>query len=224
MKEQYVEDETQATPEESTGAPAATDEAASESTGAPAQGPPEGYIEQDRYENLRKEFNQRNSLIDRAKSGDNDALRELIGAEFAQDEEEVPAQGDGYQDEQYVDPVAREWIQQQEVEKNLSAFNAHLDRLAGDPNLLDEFDRQALLQKSLASGFNEKATEEAFDAWKKREDARQKKAVDDYIKSKRAPHVSAVGTGATETPFRDDMSTRELTKAAVEQFRLAKEQ
>lgn len=216
-----MEDETQSASVED-GAPGATDEAASESTGAPATTPPEGYIEQDRYENLRKEFNQRNALIDRAKSGDNDALRELIGAEFAQDEEVPDEETEEYgEGGEIADPVARQWIEQQQVEKNLALFNSHLDRLAGGPDVLDDWDRQALLNASMAGGFNEQSTEAAFKQWKERNEAREQAQFEKWKKSKQAPHVSASGTGATEVPYRDDMSLRELTQAAIEQARLA---
>jgi hypothetical protein len=47
-----------------------------------------------------------------------------------------------------------------------------------------------------------------------RNDAREKAQFEKWKQSKQAPHVSPGGTGATETPYRDDMSVRELTKAA----------
>jgi hypothetical protein len=79
---------------------------------------------------------------------------------------------------------------------------------------LDDWDRQALLSASAAGGFNEQSTEAAFKQWKERNDAREKAQFEKWKQSKQAPHVSPGGTGATETPYRDDMSVRELTKAA----------
>lgn len=219
-----MEDETQATSVEEDGAPAATDEAASEVSGAPAQ-TPDGFIEEKRYQDLRSNHDRINSLLDRAKSGDNDALRELIGAEFAQDETEDPDPGD--EQEPVEDPriaAHDEWIQQQQVERTLNAFNAHLDKLAGDPQLLDEYDRQAILNASVADGFNEAATEKAFSAWQEREKAREKKIVEQYRKSKKAPHVSQAGTGATEEVLPLDASHRDRVAHMTEQLNLAKQQ
>jgi hypothetical protein len=81
-------EETSAAPED--GAPAATDEAASavtETTGAPATTQPEGYIEQKRYDDLRSEFDRKNTLLDRALRGDAEAAQEL-GFEFADDQQD----------------------------------------------------------------------------------------------------------------------------------------
>jgi hypothetical protein len=220
-------EETSAAPVED-GAPAATDEAASavtETTGAPAPTQPEGYIEQKRYDDLRAEFDRKNTLLDRALRGDAQAAQEL-GFEFADDQQD-PDPGNEEQDygeAETADPVAREWIEQQKAEKNLALFNSHLDRLAGGPDVLDDWDRQALLSASAAGGFNEQSTEAAFKQWKERNDAREKAQFEKWKQSKQAPHVSPGGTGATETPYRDDMSVRELTKAAEQQFRLAREQ
>jgi hypothetical protein len=82
-------EETSAAPVED-GAPAATDEAASavtETTGAPATTQPEGYIEQKRYDDLRAEFDRKNTLLDRALRGDAQAAQEL-GFEFADDQQD----------------------------------------------------------------------------------------------------------------------------------------
>lgn len=215
-----MEDETPAAVEDD--APAATDEAASE-TGAPAPPPDDGY--EKRYADLRTEFDRRNSLLDRARQGDAEAASEL-GFEFAEQEPDPGDEEQTYGEEpaETADPVARQWIEQQQVKENLALFNSHLDRLAGGPELLDDWDRQALLNASIAGGFNEQATEKAFAQWKERNDTREKAQFEKWKKSKQAPHVSASGTGATEVPFRDDMSLRELTKAAQEQARLLSEQ
>lgn len=216
-------EETSAAPIED-GAPATTDEAASEvveTTGAPATTPPEGYVEQKRYEDLRSEFDRKNTLLDRALRGDAEAAQEL-GFEFAEEEQQEPdPEEQEYTEEgEIADPVARQWIEQQQVKENLAAFNSHLDRLAGGPDKLDDWDRQALLQESIAAGFNERATEDAFKRFSERQKAREQAQFEQWKKSKTAPHVSPGGTGATETPYRDDMSVRELTEAANEQFRL----
>lgn len=174
---------------------------------------------------VQQETAELRQLRERARQGDNDALRELIGAEFAQDEPEDPDPGD--EQEPVEDPriaAHDEWIQQQQVERTLNAFNAHLDKLAGDPQLLDEYDRQAILNASVADGFNEAATEKAFSAWQEREKAREKKIVEQYRKSKKAPHVSQAGTGATEEVLPLDASHRDRVAHMTEQLNLAKQQ
>lgn len=191
-----MDDESTTTPvEELDGAPVTEDAAPGESE-APA-GPPDGFIEQDRYENLRKEFNQRNALIDRARQGDPEALRELTGYTFAEDDE-VP---DPEDQELVEDPrVAAhdEWIQQRQQQEALDDFNAHLDKLAGDSVVLDDFDRKALLQESIANGFSPDATEAAFARFKEQEKEREQRYMQRYAASKKSPHVPKGGTGATD--------------------------
>lgn len=141
------------------------------------------------------------------------------GFSFGDDEPDLT---DNDEDDAPVDPrvaAHEEWIQKQQQEAVMREFNSHLDRLAGSPDVLDDFDRQALLQESIANGFNEAATEAAFERWQQREKEREKRVVENYLKSKRTHHVSPGGTGATEVPNLDDGPTRR--KWLEEQVRAA---
>jgi hypothetical protein len=148
-----MEDETPTSAEETVGAPG-TVEAASE-TGAPAT-PPDGYIESKRYEDLRSNHDRINSLVDRARQGDSEALKELTGYEFAESEQETEPETD------QPDPIAsleqrlaaqEERDQQRAAQESVKQFNADLDKLASDKGAtLSERERKAVYSETLLSG------------------------------------------------------------------------
>ena len=173
-----------------------------------------------RFKDLQPELTKAQQEAARLRAIDEGLRNPDRAAEILQDYgfsfgDDIPDQED---DEAPVDPrVAAhdEWIQQQQQQEVLKAFNTHLDKLAGSPDVLDEFDRQALLQESIQNGFNEAATEAAFDKWKKRQVDLEKKAVARYLKSKRdAPFVPPGGTGATEVTDPLDGNARRERLAA----------
>lgn len=119
-----------------------------------------------------------------------------------------------------VDPIA-EWVENQQLEQALGAFNKHLDTLAQEASTdddtfeLDEDDRSLLLAASVHAGFNEKATVDAFTKYKARIDARrgveeaaEAQAQEAYKQSKKAPHVTSAGKPGTEVPSLDTHADR----------------
>jgi hypothetical protein len=174
-----MDDESTTTPavEETDEAPVT--EAAPES-GAPAT-PPEGFIEQKRYEDLRSEFNRKQALWDRAVQGDQQAASEL-GLQF-------------------VDLLER---QAQEQEKAiLGEVQGHIDTLLKESKVeLPQRLKQAILSEAWLRGggpqIQPKTTEEVVKEWVDEYKQLEKAAGDKYIASKRAPHVSQGGTGATD--------------------------
>jgi hypothetical protein len=195
-----VEDETPTASAEQDGAPVEIDAAASTDSGAPAT-PPDGFIEQERYENARRELDRKNSLIDRALRGDAEAAREL-GFEYAEDDA-VPDQEDEEQDgfrDPRLDALLQEREQermQREQEEGWKRFNADLDGVAKGKNLTDR-DRLLIYTETLQAGGTPEALQKAFGDFTAEREAYDKSVIERYLESKRAPHVSPGGTGATE--------------------------
>lgn len=220
-----MEDETPTSAEETVGAPG-TVEAASE-TGAPAT-PPDGYIESKRYEDLRSNHDRINSLVDRARQGDSEALKELTGYEFAESEQETEPETD------QPDPIAsleqrlaaqEERDQQRAAQESVNQFNADLDKLASEKGAkLSQRERQAVYLETLQAGGSSDSLQKAFNDLLEERKAYDQAVIDGYVKSKRSTHVSPGGTGATETPFRADMTLDERIAAAQERARLSVEQ
>lgn len=206
-----IEDET---------APVVTDEAPVAESAAPGEteapaGPPEGFIDQQRYEELRREFNQRNNLIDRARQGDPAALQELTGYTFAEDDEEPEPEENG--EEEFRDPRVDQLLQQQEQEQ----ARKFIDGVSGDiGNLLSESKielpealREGILPAVFAAAGDQpltrETTQQVVQKWTAAIGDIEKRAVEKYLATKRnAPFVNPGGTGATEVPNLDDGPAR----------------
>lgn len=203
MREQVV-DETQAASvtDEENGAPVATEEAASTDSGAPA-GPPEGYIEQTRYDELRGEFNRKNALLDRALRGDAEAAREL-GFEFAEDEQQTDSEDD--ENAAFQDPRVDQLLQERAQEREqaiIGDVSGHIDTLLQEANVeLPQRLKNAILSEAWLRGggaqIQPQTTVDVVKEWVDEYKQLQRSAGDSYIKSKRASHVSPGGTGATD--------------------------
>ena len=185
-----------------------------------------------------RELDSSHKALERLRGGDDlDTFRELAeayGFELPEGEEEQGQDEDFFKDvpaddpylpriaevAQKVDPVI-EWVQDQQLEQALGAFNKHLDELAQGvstedaPFELDDDDRSLLLAASIQGGFNEKSTEAAFGKYKARIDARtraeeaaEEKAQEAYKQSKKAPHVTSAGKPGTEVPSLDTHEDR----------------
>jgi hypothetical protein len=197
-------EEAPTTPVEEDGAPV-TDIAAPGESEAPAS-PPEGYVEEKRFQDARNELNRQFALRDRARQGDAEALRELVGFDFAEEDEQDPDQGDEYEEPGFQDPRVDALIQEREQQRQeqqqqegWSRFNADLDKVAGDKSkTLTDDDRLVLYTKTLQNGATPDALNTAYDDFAKARAAYDKAVVQAYIESKRAPHVSQGGTGATD--------------------------
>jgi hypothetical protein len=221
-------EEAPTTPVEDDGAPV-NETAAPGETEAPAS-PPEGYIEEKRYQDLRSNHDRINSLIDRARQGDHEALKELTGYEFAQDEED-PDLGDD-EEQPYQDPRVDAILQERAQERETAILNdvsGHIDTLLSEASVeLPQRLKQAILSEAWLRGggsqIRPETTQEVVKEWIDEYKQLEQAAGDRWRQSKQSPHVSKGGTGATEVPYRDDMSLRELTQAAVEQARLANQQ
>lgn len=203
-------------PVEENGAPVDESAAPSEAE-APASTPPEGYIDQQRYEELRREFNQRNNLIDRARQGDAEALRELTGFTFADDDEpdtdpDYEEQEDAPRDPR-VDAILEE-RQREQFERFVEGVQGHIGSLLDEAkiNLPDELKSGLLPAVFAAAGEGQptpETTQQVVSQWTKAIGTIKQEAVKEYIASKRnAPFVNPGGTGATEVPNLDDGPTR----------------
>lgn len=214
-------------PVEEDGAPV-NGTAAPGETEAPAS-PPEGYIEEKRYQDLRSNHDRINSLIDRARQGEPEALRELTGFDFAQDEED-PDLGDN-EEQPYQDPRVDAILQERAQERETAILNdvsGHIDTLLSEASVeVPQRFKQAILSEAWLQGGGAQITPEVtakvVKDWVDEYKQLEKAAGDRYVASKRAPHVSKVGTGANERPYRADMSLDERIAAAQEQARLMAE-
>lgn len=169
-----------------------------------------------------KELEPSHKAIERLRQGEDlDTFREIAAAHgwtIPEEVEEEQGQQDFLDEEDpyapkigelrsEIDPI-KEWVQEQQVEQALGAFNTHLDKLAGDDFELDEDDRSFLLAASVQGGFNEKATEAAFTKYKAALERRAQGAQQTYKESKKAPHVTSAGKPGTEVPSLDTHKDR----------------
>lgn len=144
-------------------------EAPSPEVAAPTEAPaPDPY--EKRYNDLRSDYDRRNSLLDRARNGDIDAIREL-GFEV-----DAP---DPTPEEEYDDPYAAklseyekqiaelsQWKQQQEAEKAAISIRSHVDSLASQAGVeLTDRDKEIIFSQAVGGdSINPEATEAAFKA------------------------------------------------------------
>jgi hypothetical protein len=98
------------------------------------------------------------------------------------------------------DPTARDvaelkaWKEQQDQERALNAFNSDLDRLAGDAEVeLTPAQRKLIMVESLNNGWNQEATQKAFESLKSDLDAYEQRVIERYRNSKKAPSPPRAG-------------------------------
>lgn len=210
-------------------APEATQEtpesAPEQDSGTRAEEPQPDTNWEERYQNLQPQFTrttQRLSELELALKGDpqHAHLLEEYGLQWAEPDDT------DLDDEDEDDPIAplsreveelREWRQQQEENADLAAFAADVDRLA-DGTKLSQEDREFILNRSVAHGWNSEATERAFKEWQDWREQIRKDAIAEYGKSKKAPFVSKVGQGATDAPDLDSMSASDRAKFLAEKW------
>jgi hypothetical protein len=143
------------------------------------------------------------------------ALAEKHGFEIPEDDDVSDAlyDDDGDGDDDPVDPrlsKVEKWIEEQEARAAKAAFDEHLERLQTENEIeLPKPLQEAIYVQSINSGFGPKATEAAFNAVKEALAERDKRVVESYLESKKAPHVSATGQSATENPDLSDEQTRQ---------------
>lgn len=114
-----------------------------------------------------------------------------------------------------------EWIERQNHQASLAAFNGDLDSLAADREVeLDADDRALILDRSIKIGqeskaWDRKATEKALDWLIARNERVEQRALDRVKSSKRAPHVPTGGkAGKGPQP---DLDTLQGQQAFVRQ-------
>ena len=141
------------------------------------------------------------------------------------DEEDLPDYGE--EEEQPAhDP--RVDVLQEQLNSVLQAnaireFNEDLDSAAKEAGVtLSQRDRVIVQRESMENGFNPQATRNALNALKEEREELRKQAIEEYRSSKKAPHVSSVGRGATQVPDLDDQEQRiawmtERAQANIEQ-------
>jgi hypothetical protein len=170
------------------------------------------------------EVNNQKALWTRAQQGDLDAMRELqLPVQFEDDTE--PEEDENAFRDPRLDQLLQEREQERQAkqqEEGWTRFNSDLDQVAKGKKLSDD-DRLVIYTKTLQAGSTPDALAQAYDAFAKERTAYDQSVIDAFLESKRAPHVSPGGTGATKTPFRADMSLDERIAAAQEQARLISE-
>jgi hypothetical protein len=125
------------------------------------------------------------------------------GYEIEADEEPVP--GEDFEDDEPEDSRLKEyeqqlkqhqeWIQRQEAERAMQAFQKDLEQMTPEGVELDEDDRQIILDRALKhkDGWNRDTTQEALTWLLGRYEKRESAAIERLKGSKRAPHVSSGG-------------------------------
>jgi hypothetical protein len=111
----------------------------------------------------------------------------------------------------------RQWREQQEVDKALTAFNKDIDAKATEASVnLDKVDRDWLLQESIKGGFTTDAVNNAFSQLAERNKQLEQAAVERYLASKRAPTPPQPGkAGAPEFDPRDRRARQAHFEALV---------
>lgn len=145
--------------------------------------------------------NQRD-LWGRAQQGDLEAMRELnLPVDFGDDDpaDETDESDDPYSTLEQRIAAQEERDQQRAEQEAVERFNADLDKLAAEKDItLSQRERAALYLETLQSGGNPDALNKVFSDLYEERKAYDKRVIENYVKSKKAPHVSSVGTGATE--------------------------
>jgi hypothetical protein len=154
---------------------------------------------------------------------DDSAFKEFVsqrGYEIPDDEPEEPEfdlNEDPTADIRKTVDELRQWREQQEVDKALTAFNKDIDAKATEASVnLDKVDRDWLLQESIKGGFTTDAVNNAFSQLAERNKQLEQAAVERYLASKRAPTPPQRGkAGAPEFDPRDRRARQAHFEALV---------
>lgn len=215
-EEQAPDAEAQDTPDAQASGPESDTGTPAESNDDSPQFDPEKYVEKDRYENLRQEFDRRNpgyQLIDALRSEEtrDQTFRELaeeLGYTLEELEDELEDEDD---EQEFRDPRVDELLSEREQlqrEAELDQLEDHveseIDRLAKDADVELSDDEVDLIFSALTPGEDGPDVERAF----KRVIGIRDSAVKGVFASKRnAPQVPA-GSSASHTPDLDDREQR----------------
>lgn len=179
-------------------------------TEAPAPTPAD-VVERERYENLRREFDRKNALLDRATKGDVEAIRAL-GFEYDEpDADPTPV-------EDYEDPYApkltahdkelaelKAWKQQVEAEKVANSIRSHVDSLSTEHGVeLTDRDKEIIFSQAVGGDqISADQTEAAFKAH-----VEWRNALLESVQAKPAPPRPGTGQAATKQPDLDNPQER----------------
>lgn len=175
-------------------------------TEAPAQ--PDPY--EKRYADLRSEFDRRNSLLDKARNGDIDAIRALGFEVDAPEPDPTPE----YEEDPYaaqLTPLQKEleelkaWKQEQEAAKVASSIRSHVDSLSTEAGVtLTDRDKEIIFSQAVGGDqISAESTEAAFKAhleWRN--------ALLESVQAKPAPARPGTGQAATKQPDLDNEQER----------------
>lgn len=146
------------------------------------------------------------------------------GFEIADDEDEDP---DLYEDDEgqpEVDPDVA-WLKQRETDR---MYREDLEEALPEGvkyRDLSEADRVYIQHKTTEGGANKAALGKAVKAWEQWRKDSETEAIERYRESKKTPHVSKVGTAATDDSNRLDIDDdAERHRRMAERLRLAKQQ
>ena len=193
-------------------------EAPSTEAAAPTEAPaPDPY--EKRYADLRSEFDRRNSLLDRARQGDIDAIREL-GFEVDQpDEDPTP---DYVEDDPYAAKLSEyekqlselsQWKQQQEAERVATGIRTHVETLAEEAGLnLTDYDKEVIFRGAVSGDkIDPDTTAAAFKAH-----AEYLQSLQEQLAPKGTPPRPGTGQAVEKQPDLDnDQERREWMKAQL---------
>lgn len=156
-----------------------------------------------------------------------DVLRQY-GYEFGEDDEvsdQEDEEPDGFRDPR-LDTLLQEREQeraQREQEEGWRRFNADLDEVAKGKNISDR-DRLLIFTETVQAGGTPEALQKAYGDFTAERDAYDKAVIERYLESKRAPHVSPGGTGATEEVLPLDATHDQRVAYMAQRMGLATEQ
>lgn len=134
-------------------------------------------------------------------------------------------------DEVYRDPRVDALLQEREQERETAILNdvsGHIDRLLSEAKVdVPPRFKQAILSEAWLRGngaqISPEVTESVVKEWVDEYKQLERQAGDRYIASKRAPHVSPGGTGATEEVLPLDASHKDRVRYMAERYQLGQQ-
>lgn len=178
---------------------------------APTTEAPDPY--EKRYNDLRPQWDKTNTLLDKARNGDVDAIRELgFAIEDEEDDDEPDYAGT-------PDPTAKElaelrkelddqkaWRNEQEQQRLASQITGHIGDLTKDQDLTQEEKDWIFTKATIGDISNEKTEAEVkkFLEWR---ESQRNAWVEQYRTTKNAPRVGT-GTAAGKQPDLDNDEER----------------
>lgn len=147
---------------------------------------------------------------------DEAARQEFLSREFGYEfeDDDDPDLSEDTEQETRSDPRVEAhdaWITKQRAMQAQKDFDADLDKAVEELDVgvaLTARERREIQRESVANGFNPESTRKALKELVEDRKELSRQILEGYRGSKEAPHVSAVGKGATQVPDLDDQQSR----------------